>query len=339
MVAAAFLNAAAPSLAESALRDWRILSLSASPRLKLRYLLDEKLPGSQGAVAAIVQDLALSPRKDRSGKLKFSAMPILNYDRNINDGIPSDIIMIAGLPFVVSEKSRAKEGLVIGFRALARYQLPVTHGLSFETSIGVEVEHAPRWSYEKTIATSKVCLLYTTEYWSSLDVCATNIRKEAEGTEENRNQRSVKLGKVFSIKDVVAETNLTLQSQTLKGETQLALGGGATWFRPGGQLYSFSIGTGQEKPGVAFPVVTARIGLGTEIAGEATYFELGYTEESGAKFLGRDRIDRNAFLRVMRPVSNWLTADVVVQRKNSNIAELSETTFALNFTMSGLNLH
>lgn len=327
-----------PSLADSRVRDWQIVASSGSQRLALRYLLGARLPGSAGTVDHLARQLALMPGDNGRPALAFSVAPVLSYDRNINDGIPSDTIMIGGLPFEVSEDGRAKSGIVLGVQASASVRAKVLHGLAWDVSAKFNVEHAPRWSYDTVIGTGATCLLYTSDRWLSLDICALHIRKEAGNSEESRNFRSVRLGKVFSFRDRLAETALTIQSQTLRGQTQLSATGSGTWFRPGGNLYTVSVGIGEEKPGGSFPTLTAGLGLATELWGKPVNFGVGYVEERGARFFGRDKDDRIVSLSVRRPVTERVTAEIVALRRTSSVAEYSESSLEMNFTFSGLTL-
>lgn len=318
------------------MRDWQIVASSASQRLALRYLLGARLAGSAGTVDYLARQLALMPGKAGPPALAFSVAPVLNYDRNINDGIPSDTVVIGGLPFRISEDGQAKSGIVLGVQASANVRAKVLRGLAWDVSAKFNVEHAPRWSYDTVRGTGTTCLLYTSDNWVSLDICALHIRRSAENSDESRNFRSIRLGKVFSFRDTLAETALTVQSQTWLGQTQLSVTGSGTWFRPGGNLYSVSLGVGQEKSGVSFPTLTARLGLATELWGKPVNFEIGYLEERGARFFGSDKDDRTVSLSIRRPVTERITAEIVVLRTISSVAEYSESSLEMNFSFTGL---
>lgn len=318
------------------MRDWQIVASSASQRLALRYLLGARLAGSAGTVDYLARQLALMPGKAGPPALAFSVAPVLNYDRNINDGIPSDTVVIGGLPFRISEDGQAKSGIVLGVQASANVRAKVLRGLAWDVSAKFNVEHAPRWSYDTVSGIGATCLLYTSDHWVSLDICALHIRKSAENSDESRNFRSIRLGKVFSFRDTLAETALTVQSQTWLGQTQLSVTGSGTWFRPGGNLYSVSLGVGQEKSGVSFPTLTARLGLATELWGKPVNFEIGYLEERGARFFGSDKDDRTVSLSIRRPVTERITAEIVVLRTISSVAEYSESSLEMNFSFTGL---
>lgn len=339
LAVAAVVSAATamPSAAESRMRDWHIVASSGSQRLALRYLLDARLPGSAGTVDHLARQLAVMPG-DGGPVLSFSVAPVLNYDRNINDGIPSDTIKIGGLSFEVSEDGRAKSGIVLGAQVSANARTQVLHGLAWDVSAKLKLEHAPRWSYDTVTGTGATCLLYTSDRWLSLDICAMHIRKKAGKAEESRTFRSVTLGKVFTFRDTLAETALTIQSQTLRGQTQLSVTGSGTWFRPDGNLYSVSLGAGQEKPGVSFPTLTARLGLATDLWGKPVNFGIGYVEERGARFFGSDKDDRTVSLSVRRAVTERMTAEIIALRRTSSVAEYSETSLEMNFTFPGLTL-
>ena len=126
--------------------DWQAALEGGSPRLRLFALQIRRPEGAGDYVANLQRHLGLKHPQGKGAAYishSLTLAPVLDYDANINGGTPGKTIMLGNFVFTLSEKSRAKAGVVAGLAPAANLRFSLRPGMVIEASASASATRAP----------------------------------------------------------------------------------------------------------------------------------------------------------------------------------------------------
>ena len=102
-------------------------------------------------------------------------VPLLRHDTIVNDGVPSDRITIGGLPFRVSDDSRARSGVLRGLRYAGWQSLSFGRAARLRLAHSYSAEAEPKHGFHRLSAGVRACTARPLERWTSVKGCLSGF--------------------------------------------------------------------------------------------------------------------------------------------------------------------
>jgi hypothetical protein len=309
------------------------------PRTLLKSIIEEKPQGAANFAFRLADRLALNPARESWPYLSGTSLtftPLLQYDRNVNNGFKGDTIYIWGLPFAVDEASKAVEAVTAG--------AAIASGLSFGIAKGTTLSMSGRAAYQRAIGkefevfnnTVSVNLGYTSQSWEYLNA-GILVNEETRGSaSQSTNLASITAGKILGgFGDHLHDVSMTLsrieENSTWQNKARIDWTGA---FEDYG-VFKVGLERGQKINGTLLPKATITTSYSNVIFGAATTLSVYYGEKTGGNFFGVARDDKNYQIRADRKVTNRVNVFVSYENKNSTIDSFDESGVDLGFNITG----
>jgi hypothetical protein len=325
--------------AEQALPQWGAALSSGSPRLALYSLVTRRPPGALQTVHALANGQGLTfpasggtPRRIGGG---VSAFPVLGFDRNINGGIPSDTIIIIGLPFTINPDAQAKAGVVAGAGLGANISYAVARGTVLTASAQASRVWSPEHHLGRSDASASLCAGRFIEGWTFIDLCGGALYQTRDLSATNERSLSLRVSKLYSLGASDQELGLRLtraDRRTYRKATYDLDWRGAF---DGVGTVSLRLGFGEEEIGFQSLRDQAEIGLTRPVLGKPTTLTAGVVRENGSSLFGIPREDRTVTLALRRPLSDRISARIGLTRTRSTISAFDDQGVTLDFDFGG----
>ncbi|MGL4311406.1 MAG: hypothetical protein ACRCSU_13060 [Paracoccaceae bacterium] len=327
-----------PAHAQDSATNWQSALMAGNSRLALFSLRNARRPDLRqtAAVLAAQQGLGFpAGRRPQATPLQVAASPILTWDPNFNGGIPGETIMIGGLPFTVSEDSRAKAGAVVGASLTLGQNVVTRNGVVWAGNAGLTFRHAPEHDMSRTDLTLSVCRKQYQQRWMWIDLCLGGFYRSRAGTEEHELNGSARISKLFSLARTDAEIGLAAQGARRPEyrKAGLAVDGAMVLAGFGAVSARFSIGERVEGRNTLHQSLD--LSLTRAILGAPTRFSIGYLTEDGSQLFGQVREDRVISLGMTRPLSRNLAVSVGLQDRDSTIDAYDEQSVNVGLNLTG----
>jgi hypothetical protein len=338
LVAGALL--ASGARAEPALPQWGAALSSGSPRLALYSLVTRRPPGALQTVHALANGQGLTfpasggpPRRIGGG---VSAFPVLGFDRNINGGIPSDTIIIIGLPFTINPDAQANAGVVAGAGLGGSIAFAVARG----TVLTATAEASRAWSPEhhlgRSDASASVCASRFIEGWTFIDLCGGALYQARDLSATNERSLSLRVSRLYSLGTSDQELGLRLTRADRRTYRKASYDIDWRGAFDGVGTVSLRLGFGEEEFGFQSLRDQAEIGLTRPVLGRPTTVSAGMVRENGSSLFGIPREDRTVTLTVRRPLTDRVSARIGLTRTRSTISAFDDQGVTLDLDFGGL---
>ncbi|MCU0907115.1 MAG: hypothetical protein MUF73_06625 [Rhodobacteraceae bacterium] len=323
----------------------RSAALSGSPRLLLFALTDGRRPGDPPPdprlVAGLAQTLGFAHPAGRGPALLARGMtvaPVLEWDANVNGGIPGGTFNIGPFAFTVDEGSEARAGVMVGASVGATAALSVGRGQVLRFSARAAVRHAPDHGATKIDLGLTACGSFHTGGWGWVDACLGAVQSRNDTGTEVERTASLSRVVVFPSAAGVHEGSVGLRVAALDGgDVKPSLTMGLVTATGDGAIV-LSLEGGPEVEGRNTTLFRANVALTRPVLGRVTTLSAGFRRTGGASFFGQARTDDIWSVGVSRQIGGrggqagvlrGLSARVEVRHTRSTVDLFDGTTVFL----------
>ena len=339
MLVVACTSSATAQIRPAPLPEWRGAILSGSQRLMLFSLLKTRPVGSLSTQKKIADRLGLFHRPGDglvAGTPRLTLGPILEYDENVNGGVPGDTIQIDQFTLDVTDASRAKAAFVLGAHAGAGVSVAYDEGSTLDLRFSAALRHAPAVDVTRTAVRMSACANQYLSHWNWLVLCGGYKYDDARDTDETQEGRfgSVGMRRIFASPLGSHEATATLTKDVRSDYDKLSLSGSVTSAITGVGALSLSATLGEKVEGENTVTRGLSASLTRPFFGRTGRVSLGYYETGGENFFGIEREDRIFSLSVGRQVSKRLWLGLGMRRLDStaDVYDENEMTVDVSFT-------
>lgn len=320
--------------------EWRGALLSGSQRLMLFSLSKTRPPGSFAARMSLARKLGFLHQPGDGlvpGKPVVWLSPILEYDENVNNGVPGASVAIGGLPFDIDEDSRAKAGFVIGAHVGTGLSLAYGEGSTLDISLAGGLRHAPSVDVTRSSLRLSACGNQHLTGWNWLTLCTGYTVSDARDidTTEEGHFGSVGLRRIFSTPIGSHEGTLTVTRHNIDDYDKISLSGSLTSAITGLGALNVAANLGETVPGENTVVRGLSTSLSRPVFGRDTRLSLGLYKTRGEMFFGTRREDRTYTLSVSRKVHDRLWLGLSARKRNSTMDVYDENELTLDVSFDG----
>lgn len=254
-------------------------------------------------------------------------VPVLRRGSNVNGGIPSDRIVIGGLPFRVSEGSRAKSGILVGLRHSGWQSLSWGRAARLRLAHASTVEAEPTHGFHRLSITSRACADRPTGAWTWAEGCLAALHLNDSVDAETSLTAQVGVKRLFQspigFHQAQATALRTRQDSNDKGVFQVS----ALSLTKAG-LFGVDLALGKDVPGQNTLRHLAGIRWTGPVAGRTMTLGVSQARTAGATILGAPREDRITRLSAEMPVGRF-DLGTFVERRRSTIDAFDVTDAGL----------
>lgn len=320
--------------------EWRGAILSGSPRLMLFSLSKTRPAGSLATRKQIADRLGFFHPSDgsiKTGQPRVAVAPILEYDQNVNGGIPGESFDIGPYLFTVNDGSRAKAAFVLGMRLAAGVSMAYDEGSTLDFSAAGTLRHAPAVDVTRTALRLSACANQHLSDWNWLVLCTGykyDDARDIDSTEEGK-FGSVGLRKIFSSPIGSHEATATITKDTLSDYDKLSFSGSVASAITGLGALSIAVTLGEKVDGENTLTRGFSTALARPLFGQSGRLSLGIFDTDGQNFFGQAREDRSYALSIGREFGERIWIGAGVRKRSSTVDIYDETEFSLDFSLTG----
>ncbi|MDB6452591.1 hypothetical protein [Falsirhodobacter sp. 20TX0035] len=339
MLAVACASSATAQVRAASMPEWRGAILSSSQRLMLFSLLKTRPAGSLSTQKLIANRLGLFHRPGDGfvfGKPRLTLGPILEYDENVNGGVPGDSIVIDQQSFAVNKDTRAKAAFVIGAHTSATLSMAYDEGSTLDLRFSAALRHAPAVDVTRTAVRMSACANEYLSHWNWLVLCGGYKYDDARDTNDTEEGRfgSVGLRRVFASSFGSHEATATLTKDVLSDYDKLSVSASMLSAIQGVGALSLSATWGERVAGENTVTRSVSASLVRPILGQSSRVSLGFYESGGENFFGIERRDRTVSFSISREVREGLWIGIGARNRDStaDVYDENEMTIDASFT-------
>lgn len=312
------------------------------PRSLLWSILEERPAGAAPLAFYLADQLALNPDRTRwpySSETRLSFTPLLEYDRNVNNGFKGDTIYLAGLPFKVNDDAQAVEAATVGGAISGGLSFGIAKGLTFTMSGRSAYSHAIGYDFEVTNNTFAINSGYTSQNWTYLDTGFLINEESRELSKDRVRMTTVTVGKIFGkAYNHLHDISWTFSHVEDEAVWQKRLR--VDWSGAFSDVGYFKLGLerGEKIDGYLLPELTASVSYSNIIFGAATSMSAYHSKKTGGYFFGSSRTDEVYKFKIDRKLSDHVNAFISYEKTASSIDSFDDAGFDVGIRITGFNL-
>lgn len=262
------------------------------------------------------------------------ARPVLYYASNFNGGIPGEKINLGGLEFTIDDESRAKSGLVAGVSVSGGIVASYRQGSLLRLAFGSSAEWLTGEGLRRQQVGISGCGQHHLGGWTWLDGCVSAV-KVWRSYDTHVSQQNISLGPTMVYTAAGIDQQLGLKATRTFHDDGPQNGLEAEWIGAFSDLGAVSVGL--EWAEVLEGENTSLRGLSLGLVRPADHkpveFSLNYNETGGYRLSGKEREDRTLSLGVDIPLTEKLSANATIGRRNSTVPAYDEDFWRFNIEL------
>jgi hypothetical protein len=313
---------------------WQASQLSGSSWLLLYSILNERPRGYENATSGLARDLALVDEPGLVGT-KFHVAPALEWDGNINGGIPGSTISLGPYRFVVDEDSRARSGIVIGGDVRHEVSWSLGSGTLAELDAGLSYRFSPEYDLDRTSGRIGGCISHVYEAWRKIGACVS-----VGGTERELSTsvtRRVSVNHLFVGSTAIGDFELgtELFGEDREGIVQAGVALNVLTATDEWGAFGARLTLGEHVEGRSASTASLNVWSTQRIKSQPTSFSLGYHHVEGSRLFDMDRDDDVMTATISRRLTDQISASVRWTNRRSTIDVYDEESVTLGVNIKG----
>jgi hypothetical protein len=279
--------------AETAEPRWKSAMVSGSSRLAVYSIMQERPAGSRKFVDSFMLRDGLFHRSGEGPQRisrHLSVTPLVEHDNNVNGGIPSDTVRLAGIDFIVNEDDRAKEGFLLGAQVSAGTDYSIANGRVLSFGATAAYQHSFEHDIGKKFIGGSACMKSHVQQWTWVDSCA-GFRLLEQGSEVEEAYVSSAATHVFSSNIADHAFELKVEQAYREDYDKLTVGGTLISAIPEVGALRAGLKLGEEIEGEHTTLYDASLALTRPVFGYLTTAAISHRYAAGSMFFGEDRED------------------------------------------------
>lgn len=337
LLLALFLLAAQAMAAETRSPNlWTSALLSGSQRLGLYTLAQEAPAGSRPYALRLARELGFAQRGLGLTHLDHgvSLTPTLEFDPNINGGMPGETIMLGPYEFSIDEEWRSRSGYLGGLSASARTSWSYAPKSTLHAGAVLSYQHDLKSDLEVRRGSLLLCQKQHIHRWTWMDACLQSFRTERDLSTSEGTTASFGLGHVFSSPLGTHDVGVTFKQLWDAEYEKKSVYLRATSAVAGLGALTFGLDVGEAVDLQTTQLHSITVALTRPIFGRRTSIVYNQSFSAGGRVFGMEREDRARSLTLSRPLNEWFGISLSWKRVDSTIDNYDEDIFWLGGSVS-----
>jgi hypothetical protein len=311
--------------------NWQAALNSGSQRLMLFALQSEKPVGADDFVSQLQYDLAMRQAAGAGiTMLSYDASlrPIVEYDNNINGGLPKSYFYIGSTRFDFSDDDTAKAGVVFGAKVDLSTRLALAPGRTLDLTASASQAHSIDHGLDKLRAETSACVAQFLGNTSWADFCFGNSFSQDAKSVSKDSYLSFGGSKVFASGYGIHEVSVTFKenwntdfdrkSKSHDSYSKASVALKLLTAKADLGALAVDLDLGEFVPNQNTRLFGTGVSLTRPIAGKVTTLFASYGLEGGASFLGKDRLDEVYSIGINRNVTKHANITLRLSQRSSN---------------------
>lgn len=312
-----------------------VLSGTAAAFPKENYEHDERLRFGSSPTkgrSQAVQEIERSVVAGQSKSLVTASFG-LEYDANLNGGIPGSMISISGIDFMVAPQFQARKGLASVVSLTSRIDWPTSVQAAVSGQLTGRFSFAPKQRIAKADITLELCAVreYGREWFS--DACVAQYANFRALGEFSQTRAGIGVGRLWQ--DYTGIQIFSFKPQLELADASRRMMAEISWRRQKSQDEFLAVsGTLGARPERTMGVLRAiEMTVGFNFLEHPTTFTARRDTLSGETIFGRDRVDDRTLLLIRQNIHEAGELEIGLERRHSTIETFSGAIalFSTNF--------
>lgn len=296
-------------------------------RLLFRSLLDGNQPELAPVAEALAKSLSYSENVNFwQPKFRFTISPKLNYNDNINGGLPFDEIALGPFIFKVDDDSRAKAGILLGLQGDLAMHMSLAKGITLQSHASLGGNYAPKHDIGQKTFNLGTCISKMAENWAYIETCIRRTGIKRHLNAEYRTTTSLKGGGIFRIRQALHDLSGEISLQNYRGERQSRIKLGVTSVVKDFGTFQYGVLFGEKIEDLQMQTRGVDLSYSTIFAGRPSTINLAYSKEDGSKVFGTERVDKKYVLRLSREIGKSVFVFLSVEKTDSTASVFSRVS-------------
>jgi hypothetical protein len=335
----AALAVVAPSaiMADALEHRWESAMISGSSRLAVFSVLQARPTGGEKFVGSFMrQDGLLHEEGQGAQRIRgyVSAKPLVEHDRNINSGIPTDTVTLGGLRFIVNEEDRAKDGFLLGGQVSAGVDYSVSKGQVVSVGGQLAYQYSFEHDLSKKYAGANVCLNSHVSKWGWIDTCF-GARVLEQGSRLEEGYGSLGYTQVFASPFADHEVKFEIQKAVREDYDKLTAGAILTSAIPDVGALGVSLRLGEKIEGEHTTLADGSISLTRPVFDRLTTVGVAHRYVAGGEFFGDDREDQITTFSMSTELTKRFSVSLDYEITDSTIGIYDDESLSLGVNFTG----